>query len=296
MTVYLGSSGFARDIFKNDALDMGARIGLAERHLVYGGMDAGLMGLVAQAALDNGAKVTGIVPKKIKDSERILKGLTETILVEDLWDRKRRMFYMADALVALPGGFGTADETLEALYWGNLRLHGKMVVFVNTDGYWDEMIGFLKSLPDFNPDYCLVVNDPSEVFDALDKATPPKGPDVLPERFPHFEDEITRKTPDPIIVAQPSVESAYYLICALGLKQLGKHARPIGILNGHGQFDALLRWLERAAAETFITQKCLKLFDVGTDEAALRESLKHQSSVQIDLHREKWGAELITKS
>lgn len=264
-------------------------IGKAGRHLVYGGMDAGLMGLVARAALDNGGEVTGIIPQKIKDSERILQGLKHTVLVDDLWERKRRMFDMAGAVIALPGGFGTLDETLEALYWGHLRLHAKPVVFVNIDGFWDEIVGYLKTLPDFNAQYCLIVNSVADVFGALDRAILPSLAHNPPERFPHFEDEITRKTADSIMIAQASLENSYYLVCALGLKQLGKHARPIGILNTHGQFDPLLRWFERAAAETFITPKCLKLFEAASDENTLREHLKHQSFVHIDLHADKWG-------
>ena len=137
LTVYLGSSGHARPIFKNAAIELGRLIGESSKRLVYGGMDAGLMGLLAIAALEAGAHVTGIIPRKLKDSERILKNLSDTVMVEDLWDRKKRMFKQADAIISLPGGYGTLDESLEMLYWAALNLHNKPLVLVNIEGYWD---------------------------------------------------------------------------------------------------------------------------------------------------------------
>lgn len=291
-TVYLGSSGFSKDIYKNAAIALGQELGKRGKHLVYGGMDAGLMGLLASAALENGADVTGIIPRKIQDSERILQGLTQTILVDDLWDRKKRMFLLADVIVSLPGGFGTLDESLETLYWAYLKIHHKRLILVNIEGYWDPLYDFLQTLPDFNPDDCILVNTIEEVFTVTSKAGQDEttnDPYQDGQHFPHFEAEITRQTDEPIVIDKATIENSYYLICALGLKQLGKHARPIGLFNKNGQFDALITWLHRAAEETFITKKCLKLFDADQDETALKEKLKHQANIHIDLHAEKWG-------
>ncbi len=289
-TVYLGSSGYARDVFKQSAIDMGAELGRRGKALVYGGMDAGLMGLVAKAAQEAGAQVTGIIPEKIRDSERILRGLSETIMVHDLWDRKKRMFQMADVVVSLPGGYGTLDESLEMLYWGYLDLHGKPLVLVNIEGYWDGLIAYLQSLPDYDERYLKVVESPEDVFDVVKDATLPKSKPGLQERYPHFEDEITRRTNAPIIIDRASIENSYYLVCALGLKQLGKHNRPIGLLNDQGQFDDLIAWFENARDERFITDKCLSLFDTAPNMDALMVLLKNQKTVNIDLHTEKWGA------
>lgn len=288
LTVYLGSSGHARPVFKDAAIRLGHIIGEQGYNLVYGGMDAGLMGLVAKGALESGAQVTGIVPKRLLDIERIMAGLTETILVEDLWDRKKRMFTLADAIIALPGGFGTMDESLEVLYWGNLGHHNKPLVLVNVEGYWDDMVTYIKSLPDYHEKFLIVVEDVGDVIPALKNYKPLPYVDA-PDHFPHFEDEITRETGEPILIDVPTIENSYYVICALGLKQLHRHKRAIGFLNQDGEFDALLRWFETAAKETFITKHCLELYTVGTDEATLREELKHQEYVEIDLHGEKWG-------
>lgn len=289
-TVYLGSSGYARDVFKQGAVEMGALIGQRGSNLIYGGMDAGLMGLVAKAALDHGARVTGIIPEKIRDSERILHGLSETIMVHDLWDRKKRMFEMADVVVSLPGGYGTLDESLEMLYWGALGLHSKPLVLVNIEGYWNNLAVYLRSLPDYDPKYLIVVDKPQDVFDALADISIPEPDKGRQERYPHFEDEITRSTNAPVILDIPTIENSYYLVCALGLKQLGKHDRPIGILNENGAYDRLLDWFELARAEHFITDKCLSLFDVRDSRSALYQALENQKTVQIDLHAEKWGA------
>ncbi|MAE50810.1 MAG: TIGR00730 family Rossman fold protein [Micavibrio sp.] len=288
-TVYLGSSGYARDVFKQSAIEMGAALGQRGKALVYGGMDAGLMGLVAKAALDNGAQVTGIIPEKIRDSERILRGLSETIMVHDLWDRKKRMFQMADIVVSLPGGYGTLDESLELLYWGYLHLHNKPLVLVNIEGYWDGLIAYLKSLPDYDERFLIVVDSTDDVFEATCDIQIPQVQPGLQARYPHFEDEITRRTHAPIIIDRASIENSYYLVCALGLKQLGKHVRPIGLLNDKYQFDDLIAWFENARDERFITDKCLGLFDAAHDMDTLLNLLRAQKDITIDLHTEKWG-------
>lgn len=288
LTVYLGSSGHARPVFKDAARELGRMIAQHGQNLVYGGMDAGLMGIIAATALEHGGHVTGIIPQKLKDSERILTNLSETVLVQDLWERKRLMFSRADAILSLPGGFGTLDESLEVLYWGGLGHHNKVLVLVNTDGYWDDIIAYLKTLPDFAPEFLIVANTPAEALQKL-ADWPGMPPAKAPGHFPHFEEEIIRSTDAPIIIDKASIESSYYLICALGLKQLAKHERPIGLLNENGQFDDLLRWFETAALETFITQKCLTLYDTSSGRDELNGLLSAQKSVIIDLHKEKWG-------
>lgn len=289
ITVYLGSSGKARPVFNTAAERLGTLIGERGKTLVYGGMDAGLMGILANNALLAGAKVTGIIPKNLQDSERIHAHLTETILVNDLWERKRKMFVKAGAIVALPGGFGTLDESLEVLYWGNLKLHGKPLILVNIENYWDDLIAYVRGLPDFDPRFLIVVDSAEAVFPALDSWVFDSEIMEIKEGFPHFEGDILRPVEDPIIIREASVQNTYYLITALGLKQLGKHERPIGILNEGGKFDGLLDWISAAARETFITEKCLLLFDTATSETALLEKLSAQKPVKIDLHREKWG-------
>lgn len=226
-TVYLGSGGRARDIFKQQTVKLGATLARNDLHLMYGGMNAGLMGLLAQSALRNGGVVTGIIPRKIQDSERVMNGLTRTLLVEELCDRKRLMFEEGDVIIAMPGGFGTLDETLEVLYWGTLKLHSKPVILVNIEGYWDPIIAYFKTLPDFDDRYCIIVDDVDGILPALQKWEA-IAPIQTPAHMPHFEDEITRDTDQPMIADKATLENSYFIICALGLKQLDKHQRHIG--------------------------------------------------------------------
>lgn len=267
---------------------MGALIAGSGRKLVYGGMDAGLMGRLASKALAAGGFVSGVIPQNLKDSERILPGLSETHLVPTLWERKKIMFTAADAVIALPGGFGTADEALEMLYWGYLGLHNKPLVLVNIEGYWRAMIAYLQGLPDYDPRFLMVVDNVGDVMPALESYKPVEPPPAQ-VHFLHFEDEILRKTEEPIVIDTANIQNSYYAVCALGLKQLGKHTRPIGFLNAGRQFDDLLAWFQDAHAEHFITDKCLQLFTFADSRVELTKLLSDQISPHIDLHGEKWG-------
>lgn len=287
LTVYLGSSGHARPIFSKSAEALGKLIAKEGKELIYGGMDAGLMGTLALACLKASGHVTGIIPRKIKDSERVLKDLSFTILVNHLWERKKLMFDQADAILSLPGGFGTLDESLEVLYWGSLGLHHKPLVLINIDGYWDDIIAFIKTCPDYDEQFLIVVDDLDGVFPALKKWSPPQDP-IQQGEYKHFEDDIHAAT-TPLIFSESTIEQTYFLITALGLKQLGKHKRPIGIFNKDDCFSSLLRWFKRAAKESFITSKCLKLYDSDSDLNALNRKLETQDFLAIDLHKEKWG-------
>lgn len=289
ITVYLGSSGRCRDIFKNTASELGALIGKHNKTLIYGGMDSGLMGIVANLALENGADVTGIIPKSLKDSERIHPNLTETILVPDLWERKRKMFERADAIINLAGGFGTIDEALEALHWAHIGSHAKPIVFINTENYWDEFISYIHMAPDLAKDHLIIADTPQDALEKINRWTPPVVTGD-PSLLPHYEEDILSNTHEPIIFQDHSIKSSYILATALGLKQLGRHNRHIGLLNDHGQFNALFQWIETAQKERFITDRCTLLFDVATDKKTLLEKMEQQQNITLDLHTEKWGA------
>ncbi|MCB1784138.1 MAG: TIGR00730 family Rossman fold protein [Alphaproteobacteria bacterium] len=288
LTVYLGSSGRCRPVFKDIARKTGKLIGKQGKTLVYGGMDAGLMGIVANEALAAGAPVTGIIPKSLKDSERIHPGLTETILVPGLWERKRKMFRRADAIIVLPGGFGTLDEALEALYWGHLGAHAKPVVFINIENYWDDLLSWLETLPDYRKDLVIIANSPEEAFAKIENWSPPEFSGDS-DHLPHFEDDILADTNAPLVIDKATVKDGYILATALGLKQLGKHNRPIGIQNKNDNFTKLLKWFNHAQTEHFVTDRCLLLFAVAKNAADLAEKLSHQTTIHIDLNKEKWG-------
>lgn len=290
LTVYLGSSGRCRPVFKETAAALGTSIGQKGKALIYGGMDAGLMGIVANTALDAGAKVTGILPKSLKDSERIHPNLSQTILVPDLWERKLKMFQRADAIITLAGGFGTIDEFLEALYWANLGAHKKPVILVNTEGYWDDFIDYLNTLPDLPKEHLIIVDTIEQIYERLATFNTMQESTKDANKTPHFEGEILQSGNDaPLIFDTPTVKDSYKLATALGLKQLGKHSRPIGLINISGQYEYLLKWIKTAQKEKFITDRCTELFDVANTENTLDEKLAEQNGIDINLHTEKWG-------
>ena len=123
---------------------MGRLLGEAGLGLVYGGAHAGLMGIVADSALANGGEVLGVIPRSLAGIEVAHQHLTKLVLVETMHERKALMAQEADAFVALPGGFGTLDEFFEILTWAQLGIHAKPCVLVNTAGYYDHLLSFLR--------------------------------------------------------------------------------------------------------------------------------------------------------
>jgi uncharacterized protein (TIGR00730 family) len=291
ITVYLGSSARCRNFFKDEAEKLGALIAADNQRLIYGGMDAGLMGLLANAVLRGGAPVTGIIPRQIKDILVFHNELTEDIIVDTLWERKRLLFSHGDVLAAFPGGFGTLDEILEVLYWAQLGLHSKPIVFINLEGYWDKALAHLKALPNLPDDLYFAVDHCEDLLPAI--AARQKNGDQLKtadnDDLPHCEDEIVRATKTPLIVNEFSLEETYRLVTALGLKQVAASERPLGLLNRDGQYNHFLAWMNDALREKFITNKCPQLMAVAPDEQSLMAELETREDIVIDLMSEKWG-------
>ncbi len=118
------------------ARELGRRIAEAGAHLIYGGGHVGLMGIVADAALEAGGDVTGIIPAHLRYAEVEHPGLTELVQVESMFARKRLMVERSDAFIALPGGLGTIDEVLDVITLAQLGQHAKPMVLVDLQGYW----------------------------------------------------------------------------------------------------------------------------------------------------------------
>lgn len=141
--VYCGSSAGTDPAFAAEARALGTAIAAAGLGVVYGGASAGLMGEVADAALAAGGEVIGVLPEVLVGKEIAHTGLTSLELVATMHERKARISELADVFVALPGGYGTLDEMLEAVTWAQLRIHSKPCLLINTAGYWDGLIEFL---------------------------------------------------------------------------------------------------------------------------------------------------------
>jgi len=145
LCVYCGSRAGARPAFTDVARTVGQWIGQRGGQLVYGGGRNGLMGTVAQATLDAGGTVVGVIPKALVEREWANHGCTELHVVDTMHERKRLMAERCDAFLALPGGIGTFEEFFEAWTWRQLGYHDKPVGLLNTDGYYDSLMTFLRS-------------------------------------------------------------------------------------------------------------------------------------------------------
>ena len=141
--VFLGSSIGARDDYREAAIAIGAALAEQGLELVYGGSRVGLMGVIADSALQRGGKVHGVIPRVLVDKEVAHTGLTELEVVDSMHTRKKRMADRADAFVALPGGMGTLEELTEVLTWAQLGIHAKPCGLLNVAGYFTPWLRFL---------------------------------------------------------------------------------------------------------------------------------------------------------
>lgn len=142
--VYCGSRTGNKQLYQNQAAELGQRIAQAGLSLVYGGGSIGLMGVVARAASEHGADVVGIIPHHLDDVEITQEGLSELHLTDDMHQRKKMMFERSDAFIVLPGGLGTLDETLEMMTWAQLSLHSKPIIIVNSNNYWSPLLELVE--------------------------------------------------------------------------------------------------------------------------------------------------------
>jgi uncharacterized protein (TIGR00730 family) len=144
LCVYCGSRTGSEPAYREAAVAVGTAIGRQGWQLVYGGGRAGLMGLVADAALAVGARVVGVIPATLMERELGHRGLHELHVVHTMHERKHMMAERSDAFVALPGGIGTFEELFEVWTWRQLGYHDKPVGLLNVDGYYDALIAFLR--------------------------------------------------------------------------------------------------------------------------------------------------------
>lgn len=146
VAVYCGSSDGNNPAFRAEAVALGSALAAAGLGLVYGGATVGLMGAVADAAMAAGAEVLGVLPDVLSDREIAHRGLTRLEFVPTMHQRKARMVELADAFLALPGGYGTLEEILEAVTWAQLRLHAKPCILIDTAGFWNGLITQLDAM------------------------------------------------------------------------------------------------------------------------------------------------------
>jgi uncharacterized protein (TIGR00730 family) len=159
--------------------DLAATLAQRGVRIVYGGGKVGLMGVLASAALAAGGPVTGVMPQSLVAGEIAHTGLTTLEIVADMPERKARMGALGDAMVALPGGAGTLEEFFEAWTWQQLGVHAKPVALYNPGGFWDPLLGVIRSLVEAGflsriyADALIVADTPAGLIEALTTWQPP---------------------------------------------------------------------------------------------------------------------------
>ncbi len=157
------------------ARDLGEHLAKQNMTIVFGGSDAGLMGVVADAAISQGGHVIGVYPENTFSRDVRHRGEIELHLVSSMHERKSAMFNLADAAVALPGGLGTLDEVVELLLWTQLGIHQLPLILLDVANFWSKFIGFLDEAVSYgllNSEFrnsLRTVTDPSAVIEVLDQ-------------------------------------------------------------------------------------------------------------------------------
>jgi hypothetical protein len=191
--VYCGSGPGTDPAFVEAARGFGRILAANKIGLVYGGGAVGMMGEIAMAVLQHGGEVNGIIPEFLMAREHALRGAHSLTVTRDMHERKRKMFEMADAFVALPGGIGTLEELVEQLTWVQLGRHGKPVLLANINDFWQPLcalIDHMKKLEfirgDLNFDL-LVADKVADILPMLQKAI---------EHVPESEKKLTAARAD----------------------------------------------------------------------------------------------------
>ena len=176
--VYCASSRQCDAAYHDAAARLGRELARNKVTLVYGGGSVGSMGHLADAALAEGGRVIGVLPRFMYDLEWGHRGLSELLIVNDLHERKRMMIDEVDAVIALPGGCGTLEELFEAITWKRLGLFGGPIVLVNTLGFYTPCVSFLEScierrfMDERHRKMWSLVEQPEDVLGAIADAPP----------------------------------------------------------------------------------------------------------------------------
>ena len=146
LAVFCGSNSGKNPLYQEKASELGTYLAKNNIKLVYGGGKVGLMGIIADAVLENNGKVIGVMPDHLYQKEVAHEHLTELQIVKTMHERKALMVKLSDAFIAMPGGMGTLDEIAEIFTWSQLNLHTKPFGFYNIENYFDLLFEFFKHM------------------------------------------------------------------------------------------------------------------------------------------------------
>lgn len=150
IAVFCGSKSGSNPIFEAHTRELGTLLAQKDITIIYGGGNKGLMGAVANSALEANGKVIGIIPKMLSDLEHQHHGLTEITVVETMHIRKQMLYEKSDAAIILPGGYGTLDEVFEMLTWNQLSIHNKKIFFLDSGGFYQHLIAHIEKMSSEN--------------------------------------------------------------------------------------------------------------------------------------------------
>ncbi len=174
--VYCGSGPGTDPAFAESARAFGSVLAENGIGLVFGGGSVGMMGMLAKSVLDHGGEVTGIIPEFLVVREHAMRGADNLIVTHDMHERKRKMFEMADAFVAMPGGIGTLEEVVEQMTWVQLGRHRKPILLANIKGFWNPLCALIEHMKklefirgDLNFDL-LIADKVSDILPMLEEA------------------------------------------------------------------------------------------------------------------------------
>jgi len=179
ITVFCGSSFGTDTLFEQQAYQLGKTLAAKNIALVYGGAKVGLMGAVANGALENGGEAIGVLPTFLQNKELAHEQLTSLILVDTMHERKAKMNELCDGIITLPGGFGTLEELFEMLTWAQLGLHQKPIGILNVNGFYEQLLGLLQVMVDkgflkaINKDMLLVADTIDELLHKMENYIAP---------------------------------------------------------------------------------------------------------------------------
>lgn len=185
VTVFCGASPGFDSIYKKEAEKLAQLLVEQGIQIVFGGGKIGMMGTVADAALDSGGKVTGVIPVFLKTKEVAHDSLTTMHVVKTMHERKMMMHELSDGVIALAGGYGTLEELFEMLTWAQLGLHEKPIALLNTKGYFNHLLQFLDRmneegfLNEINRKMILVHEDPEILLEMMRNYLAPDVPKWL---------------------------------------------------------------------------------------------------------------------
>ncbi len=177
--LFCGASPGADPAFRDTAVALGREFAHQGIRLVYGGGSVGLMGVAADACLEAGGAVTGVIPRLLMEKEVGHPGVSDMRVVETMHERKALMTQLSDGFIAIPGGYGTLDELFEALTWQQLSYHRLPVAVLNVSGYYDHLLKFLdhardqRLLRDMHRDSLLVDTALAPLLERMRQFTPP---------------------------------------------------------------------------------------------------------------------------